>query len=260
MNYYKRHLGDYAKDTRHLTLAEHGAYCLLLDYYYSTESPIPDDRCERIANAYAEHEREAVRNVLQAFFTLTPEGWRNSRADKEISEFHAKSLKAKAAAEARWSGRNANAYADASPEHGNSQCERNASHKPLAIREKKEQDAPDGASPPPPKKSKGGITLATYLAECEAAGVKAIPEDDAVFAYAERVGLPVEFLALAWQWFRAKYGPDGPGRAKRYVDWRATFRNAVKDCWPKFWAIDQSGAYYLTTAGKQAQREYGNAG
>lgn len=135
MNYYKRHLGDYAKDTRHLTLAEHGAYCLLLDYYYSTESPIPDDRCERIANAYAEHEREAVRNVLQAFFTLTPEGWRNSRADKEISEFHAKSLKAKAAAEARWSGRNANA----SPEHGNSHCERNASHKPLANSHKKEQ-------------------------------------------------------------------------------------------------------------------------
>lgn len=126
--------------------------------------------------------------------------------------------------------------------------------------EKKENDAPDGASPAPPKKPKGGITLAAYLAECEAAGVKAIPEDDAVFAYAERVGLPVEFLALAWRWFRAKYGPDGAGRAKRYADWRATFRNAVKDGWPKFWAIDQSGAYYLTTAGKQAQREYGDAG
>ena len=39
-NYYKRHLGDYAmKDTRHPSL-EHGAYCLLLDYYYSTEKPI----------------------------------------------------------------------------------------------------------------------------------------------------------------------------------------------------------------------------
>ena len=122
------------------------------------------------------------------------------------------------------------------------------------------EDAPVGAPPAPPKKPKGGITLATYLAECEAAGVKPIPGDDAVFAYAERVGLPVEFLALAWQWFRAKYGPDGPGRAKRYSDWRATFRNAVKDGWPKFWAIDQSGEYYLTTAGKQAQREYGNAG
>lgn len=136
MNYYKRHLGDYAKDTRHLSLAEHGAFCLLLDYYYSTERPIPDDRCERIANAYADAEREAVRNVLASFFTLTPEGWRNQRADEEIAEFHGKSLKAKASAEKRWSERNAKAYANASETHGTSQCDRNASHKPLAISHK----------------------------------------------------------------------------------------------------------------------------
>lgn len=136
MNFYKRHLGDYAKDTRHLSLAEHGAYCLLLDYYYSTERPLPDGRCERIANAYADDERKAVQNVLAAFFTMTPEGWRNQRADAEIAEFHGKSLKAKAAADARWSGRNANAYADASKTHTDPQCERNASHKPLAISHK----------------------------------------------------------------------------------------------------------------------------
>ena len=260
MNYYKRHLGDYAKDTRHLSLAEHGAYCLLLDYYYSTETPLPADRCERIANAYAEHEREAVQNVLKAFFTQTPEGWRNSRADAEIAEFHAKSLKAKSAAEARWSGRNADAYANASETHAVPQSERNASHKPLAIREKKEQDAPDGATPPAPKKSKGGVTLTTYLANCEAEGAEAIPAEDAVFTYAEQVGLPREFLALAWRWFKGKYGPDGSGKAKRYTDWRAVFRNAVRDCWPKYWAIDQSGAYYLTTQGKQAQREFSDAG
>lgn len=340
MNYYKRHLGDYAKDTRHLSLLEHGAYCLLLDYYYSTEKPIPDDRCERIAGARTEAEIAAVRSVLEEFFIKDGDVWRSKKADEVIAESTSKSAKARASASAKWgeggtaatrSQRLAAARAIAThtksewlalvdacgnacvrcggagvvkdhitpiyqggsdgidnlqplckscnsrkgPENKDFRPEdwrerllerlRNASetpasHKPLAIREKKEQDAPGGASPPPPKKSKGGITLATYLAECEAAGVKAIPEDDAVFAYAERVGLPVEFLALAWQWFRAKYGPDGPGRAKRYSDWRATFRNSVKDCWPKFWAIDQSGAYYLTTAGKQAQREYGNAG
>lgn len=138
MNYYKRHLGDYAKDTRHLSLLEHGAYCLLLDYYYSTERPIPDDRCERIANAYTDEERKAVRNVLEQFFTLTPEGWRNHRADAEIHEFHSKSLKAKAAADARWSGRNANAYADASETHASAHSGRNASHKPLANSHKKD--------------------------------------------------------------------------------------------------------------------------
>lgn len=258
MNYYKRHLGDYAKDTRHLSLAEHGAFCLLLDYYYSTEKPLPADRCERIANAYAEHEEEAVRNVLKAFFTLTDDGWRNARADEEISEFHAKSLKAKTAAEARWSGRNANAYADASETHGNSQCERNASHKPLTIREKKEHDAPDGASPAKPSKPKGGITLKTYLADCEAQGVDAIPADDAVFAYAERVGLPCDYVALSW--FRFKRYYLGAKASNRQTNWRSHFRNAVEGSWGSLWGIGADGGYYLTTAGKQIEREAASAG
>ena len=44
VNYYERHLGDYARDTAHLTMVEHGAYTLLLDRYYATESPIPADQ------------------------------------------------------------------------------------------------------------------------------------------------------------------------------------------------------------------------
>lgn len=145
MNYYKRHLGDYAKDTKHLSLAEHGAFCLLLDYYYATEKPIPDDRCERIANAYAESERQAVRSVLEQFFVLASDGWRNQRADDEISETQGKSLKAKEAAEKRWCERNANAYANASKTHSDSKCERNASHKPLTNSHKKAKEGPADA-------------------------------------------------------------------------------------------------------------------
>lgn len=241
MNYYKRHLGDYAKDTRHLSLAEHGAFCLLLDYYYSTEKPLPDDRCERIANAYAEHEREAVRNVLSAFFTLTDDGWRNARADEEISEFRAKSLKAKEAADARWSGRNADASANASETHGNTQCERNASHKPLTNKEKKPAQA----------RSAGKCNLQTFLDDCTAAGEDPIPADDAVFAYADRIGLPRDYVALAWAWFKARYATKQQTGIK---GWRQTFRNAVEGNWPKFWFADDAGGWGLTTAGKQAQR------
>lgn len=103
MNYYKRHLGDYAKDTRHLSLLEHGAYCLLLDYYYSTEKPIPDDRCERIAGARTEAEIAAVRSVLKEFFTLDDGGlWRSKKADEVIAESTGKSAKARASASAKW--------------------------------------------------------------------------------------------------------------------------------------------------------------
>jgi uncharacterized protein YdaU (DUF1376 family) len=136
MNYYKRHLGDYAKDTRHLSLMEHGAFCLLLDYYYATEKAIPDDRCERIANAYADAERVAVRSVLKEFFVETPEGWRNEKAESVIAESQGKSLKAKESAKARWGETQSDRNANASKPH----TERNASHKPLANSHKKEEE------------------------------------------------------------------------------------------------------------------------
>lgn len=117
MHFYPRHIGDYSTATTHLSMLEHGAYAKLLDHYYATEKPIPVDRCERIAGAYETHERDAVRSVLQQFFTLTDEGWVNPKADQIIAEFRAKSLKAKESAAARWKRMqcdgNANAYADA---------------------------------------------------------------------------------------------------------------------------------------------------
>jgi hypothetical protein len=84
------------------------------------------------------------------------------------------------------------------------------------------------------------------------AGADAIPADDPVFAYADRVGLPRDFVALEWAWFETKYsGPDGK---KRYADWRQTFRNAVEGGWGNLWRVNQAGEYYLTTQGVQAQR------
>ena len=47
MNYYKRHIGDYLKDTAHLSLLEHGVYARLLDVYYTRETAIPDDHLRR---------------------------------------------------------------------------------------------------------------------------------------------------------------------------------------------------------------------
>lgn len=84
MNYYKRHLGDYARDTGHLTALEHGIYTLLLDWYYINERPIPEEKAFRIARG----NREETESVLREFFTLTSEGWTHRRADREISEYH----------------------------------------------------------------------------------------------------------------------------------------------------------------------------
>lgn len=90
MNYYERHLGDYAKDTAHLSMLEHGAYNLLLDRYYSTETGIPASQAHRLARARTKEEKQAVDDVLAEFFTLTGDVWINKRSDEEIIKAQAK--------------------------------------------------------------------------------------------------------------------------------------------------------------------------
>lgn len=138
MNYYEHHIGDYAQATAHLSMLEDAAYGRLLRWYYAEEKPIPSDLRQacRIARAATEDEREAVRVVLEEFFTLGEDGWHQKRADAEIERYRAKSEKARVSAKTRWgalpshsdrdatntvaalptqSERNANA----SPEHAN---------------------------------------------------------------------------------------------------------------------------------------------
>lgn len=86
MNYYERHLGDYARDTGHLTMLEHGAYTLLLDRYYATEHGIPEDQAMRVARARSDDERAAVTAVLTEFFSLVSGVWMHGRVEGEIEK------------------------------------------------------------------------------------------------------------------------------------------------------------------------------
>jgi uncharacterized protein YdaU (DUF1376 family) len=84
--FYKRHIGDYAAATRHLSLLEHGVYNLLLDIYYLSEKPLPVDTraVQRLVNARSKDEREAVDTLLEEFFEKRDDGWHQSRCDEEI--------------------------------------------------------------------------------------------------------------------------------------------------------------------------------
>jgi uncharacterized protein YdaU (DUF1376 family) len=92
MNFYKRFVGDFQRDTGHLSLAEVGAYDRLLDHYYATERALPGDveACCRIARAMTKDERKAVDSVLRQFFTLEDDEHRQARADRELSELKPK--------------------------------------------------------------------------------------------------------------------------------------------------------------------------
>jgi len=88
VNYYKRHIGDYAAATRHLSLLEHGVYAVLLDVYYGSEKPLPADLSAvfRLCGATKLAEKNAVSNILKEFFHLAENGFHQIRCDEEIAK------------------------------------------------------------------------------------------------------------------------------------------------------------------------------
>lgn len=86
MNFYKHHIGDYIKKTGHLTLAEHGAYSLMLQMYYATEAPLPVGKAlYRLLRAETKAEIRAIESVAEAYWQKSERGLTNSRADEEIA-------------------------------------------------------------------------------------------------------------------------------------------------------------------------------
>jgi hypothetical protein len=109
-------------------------------------------------------------------------------------------------------------------------------------------------SPQPPKGAEGRVSFSTWLEQVKANGEKPIPESDSVFAYAEKVGIPQDFLRLHWTVFRDRYSDV----SKRYIDWRKVFRNSVRGNWFRLWAL-VGDEYRLTTVGHQASRQHEEA-
>lgn len=123
MHSYTRHLGDYIKDTRHLTLLEHGAYNVLMDWCYSSERALPPDEAMlfRICAAFTKPEQLAVVSVIEQFFQKTPDGWLQKRIEEELMKAHEKRGKAKDAALQRWN-------ADAMRTHSESDADAMQTH------------------------------------------------------------------------------------------------------------------------------------
>lgn len=113
----------------------------------------------------------------------------------------------------------------------------------------------DGYQPAIPKSRKprasiGNVTFRTWLERVKAAGEKPIAPDDAVFTYAEEIGLSDDMLQAHWHVFRQTYLDDRP--TKQYIDWRATLRISVRSNWFRLWFIDGASGPQWTTVGQQA--------
>jgi uncharacterized protein YdaU (DUF1376 family) len=82
-------MGDYLRDTIHLTWLEDCAYRRMLDLYYSTGKSLTTDRQKlyRQLRAVADEEKIAVESVLSQYFYKHHQKMVNSRASIEVRKY-----------------------------------------------------------------------------------------------------------------------------------------------------------------------------
>ena len=201
MHYYNFNVGDYIKHTLHLTAMEDLAYRRLLDMYYDTESPIPNNI--PLVSRRLRIDQDVVESVLNEFFELTQDGYRNYRADGEIEDYQKYLAKQKA----------------------NGQ---------LGGRPKKSQRKPSGnpsLTQDEPKKSLNnkqqttnniGVAKATKGSRFD---LQAIPEEWVLFCRKERSDLNPY---LVFEGFK-DYWVSVAGAKGVKLDWFATWRNWIRN-------------------------------
>lgn len=95
MHYYQFNIGDYASHTSYLSLLEDLAYRRLLDHYYLSELPYPND-IKRIARLIGMRDNvDIVQNIIHDFFVLDNDEWHNKRVDNELELYHSKAVTAR---------------------------------------------------------------------------------------------------------------------------------------------------------------------
>lgn len=201
MHYYKRHLGDYARDTGHLTALEHGIYTLLLDWYYVNERPIPPDKAIRIARGNPEE----TETVLREFFHLTDDGWRHHRADREIESYAHRSEVNREVGKLGGRPKKTQTVSEREPSK-NPQETLTTNHKPLTTNQGPEEKKKDQERAPP----KGSRLPSDWE-----------PSQELVdWARQERPDVDLQKEAATFRdYWTAKPGKDGVK-----LDWSATWR------------------------------------
>lgn len=108
-----------------------------------------------------------------------------------------------------------------------------------------------------PKRGREQQPLRTFAkwVEVQPNPLDVLPEDHAVFRWADSVGLPEYYVFLGWCWFRREYGPNGRGRDKKYRDWLAVFDDSIRKRWGRLWYAHGDG-FKLSADGEILSREF----
>lgn len=198
MHYYQFHIGDYISHTIHLSLEEDLAYRRLLDMYYDTESPIPNNI--PLVSRKLRMSADVVKTVLDEFFELSDEGYRNFRADNEISDYRKFIDKQKVNGSKGGRPKKSQRKPTANPD----QSQNNPNQQPLTTNQQ-----------PVVKATKGSRLSADFV----------LPEDWTEFCQTERPDLnPQKVFDGFKDYWVAKAGAQGVK-----LDWLATWRNWVRN-------------------------------
>ena len=223
MNYYRFYVGDYIRDTSKLSMLEHGAYGLMLHYYFAEELPLPLDRNEiyTMVRAMTPDGRKAVDKVLAKYFQLQADGYHNDRADQEL--FKAAPLIEAARINGAKGGRRKNP-AD-NPTGSEKESQQESEKEPSGI--PSGQHTPTtilhtpATSPQPsttnPQKSKADARATRLPADW------VLPKEWGGWAVKNRGWSAAQAHAVSEE-FR-DYWIAKPGKDGRKLDWQATWRN-----------------------------------
>lgn len=140
MHYYTLNIGDYARDTGHLSALEHGVYRLLLDWCYLNEKPISTAQAIKVSRGNP----DITQSVLSEFFCEENGLWAHKRVEKEVAAYRDK------ADRSRNNGQKGGRPAYKQPEHNlkepsgfskdnPSESETNLNRKPLTINQSTNQ-------------------------------------------------------------------------------------------------------------------------
>jgi uncharacterized protein YdaU (DUF1376 family) len=86
------YIGDYLADTQHLTTTQHGAYLLLIMYYWQHGGlPDDEDQLRRIVKLPKQYRNGAKsdkewRSICLAIASLFQPGWKHKRIDAELEK------------------------------------------------------------------------------------------------------------------------------------------------------------------------------
>ena len=226
MHYYTFYAKDYASKASFLEPMEDLAYRRMLDLYYLTEQPLPESVDEIALLIRMRSHSDCIAVVLRYFFELTASGYINKKVETILSEYHAKSVKAKASADARWAKvkdeknkkpiKNSKLaqVCDNDANALRTECEMDANYKPITINQ---ELLTNNITLDKPKKN--------------SVIKKLIPSDFGISEGVRKWAIENNHhnLEKHLEGF-IDYANSG---AKKYADWDSAFKRAIREDWGK---------------------------